>query len=217
MAAEKMTTITSKFMTSKWLQRQLQQDSQNVVFSCGYSGNDLQIVFQSDTSEFEQLFRALVFQPSPKVIFSSLVIKCRVGLEHTGSQNTTISFLIGNNGGSAVGFQLTYGLALSNRPYRSIEGNSGRTLTEILQSQEGNTLRNNKLSGYPRFYDMTFYLSKDKAVGICSSSLDEGHSIITTYSKRPKLGQDLFLQVHRESPTASYTLNFVQVAVNTLG
>lgn len=209
-APSKLANRYYRLMTSDWLQK-------NATFSVSIDKektNQSQLAFSPDSSRFERLFRVQLI-PKAKACRGRTVVRLKVGLLHTGAQDN-ISFLVANKSW-AVGFQLTYNYTSTGTrtPYRPVEGKTANTLNN------GNPLVRNEESSTstqinPRVYELTFQMDEDRAVGICSSALDGGHMIITTYSNTISTSDELFLEAYRGEPSARYILHFVEANVDLL-
>lgn len=198
-------------MTPQWLVDSNTQKN-NVWFGCNIdipSTNDNQIVFSTDARDNEYLFKAMVLKSARD--FRNLVVKCRVGLVHTGPQDS-IFFFIGDEEWN-VGFQLMYSYSSGDRfPYLPAEGESGNVMNPIVRRAEN--VPSSRMN--PNVYDMTFRITEEDVVGICSSSLDAGHMVNTTYSNTLDTSNGIFLWAYRGKGSSKYTINFVEVDVSTL-
>lgn len=199
-------------MTPMWLMDGNLQRS-NVWFGCSIDGpstNDNQIVFSTDAKDNKFLFKVKILESADD--FRNLVVKCRVVLVHKGPQDS-IYFFVGDEDWN-VGFQLAYSYSDGQTcPYFPTEGKSEDIMNplvrqEVLVPSGGTTI--------PRIYDMTFNITEKDAVGICSSSLDAGHLVNTTYSNTLDTTSEMFLWAYRGKSSTKYTINFVEVEVSTL-
>lgn len=195
-----------RLMLPNWLRK-------NAEWNCGYEGNDLNLVIQQDSADWENIFRVPLI---PKGVLSNeedITVNMKVGvvLPEPQKPRDPMSYMI-SDGDFSMGIQLldpNHDYAQLG-PYRAVEGESARAKLRNpnvdVAATVSSTSRNN-----PDQFELTFKPSEMFGSAYCA--IDDGHKIVALYSDVLRLRKGLTFELYRFKSTERYTINYIEVTI----
>ena len=211
-----MANVTNPPMTTNLLYYRLMLPNwlrQNATWNCTYKGNDLALEIESDSSDWENIFKVDLLPPGALLDDADITIMMTVGAtnHHHHHHQNNMSYMI-TDGDFAMGIQLldpnqdyaTYG------PYRAVEGDVAKTKLRNPNTNVASTVSTSSTNNPDQF---EMQIKPSEAWGSAYCAIDDGYKIVAQYSDCLKLSKGLKFELYRYKSTERHIINYIEVSV----